>query len=77
MPLAIPVLLFVLTALSAQAAPFVPAADNHVLERLPYQPNEPVQQQLRSLRAQLQAQPHNLSVAVEVARRDFCVQSLQ
>lgn len=69
MPLAIPVLLFVLTALSAQAAPFVPAADNHVLERLPYQPNEPVQQQLRSLRAQLQAQPHNLSVAVEVARR--------
>lgn len=43
MPLAIPLLLLVLTALSAQAAPFIPDSDNRVLERLPYQPTDPAQ----------------------------------
>ena len=69
MRLAIPLLLLVLTALSAQAAPYVPDSDHTVLERLPYQPTDPAQQQLRSMRAQLQAQPDNLSLAVDLARR--------
>lgn len=69
MPLAIPLLLLVLTAWSAQAAPFVPDSDNRVLERLPYQPTDPAQQRLRSLRAQLQVQPNNLGLAIELARR--------
>ena len=47
----------------------MPDSDSRVLERLPYQPTDPAQQQLRSLRAQLQVQPNNLGLAVDLARR--------
>lgn len=69
MSIALVLFMLLFAAVPARAAPFVPSSDDQVIERLPYQPNDPAQQQLRGLRAQLQAQPNNLSLAVELARR--------
>lgn len=56
-------------AATAAAAPFVPADDAQVLERLPYRPTDAVQRELNALRAQLARQPDNLALALPVARR--------
>jgi Tfp pilus assembly protein PilF len=63
------VMLWLLAALAAAAAPFVPASDEQVLERLPVAPADPVQRDLRDLRARLAREPGNLSLAVTLARR--------
>jgi Tfp pilus assembly protein PilF len=58
-----------LAAAIAGAAPFVPASDDQVLERLPNKGGDLQQRQLRSLRDQLVKQPANLAVALKLARR--------
>lgn len=55
----------------AAAAPFVPADDTTVLERLPGKPGDPVQRELRALRAALAAEPRDPGRAVALARRYF------
>jgi predicted Zn-dependent protease len=52
----------------ASAAPFVPEADNQVLERLPFAPDDPVLRKLRALNGQLTRTPNNLPLAVMVAQ---------
>jgi Tfp pilus assembly protein PilF len=58
-----------LAAAIASAAPFVPASDDQVLERLPNKGGDLQQRQLRSLRDQLVKQPANLAIALKLARR--------
>ncbi len=50
------------------AAPYIPRDGGQVLERLPAR-NDPVQKALAGLRAQLQREPANLSVATTLAQR--------
>lgn len=52
----------------AGAAPHIPADGNQVVERLPSRA-DPVQRELRRLRAGLNAAPGNLTLASELARR--------
>ena len=54
--------------LPADAVPYFPSDGNAVLERLPSR-NDPVQQELRQLRAELTGNSNNLSVAVKLAHR--------
>lgn len=61
-------LLLALPAQTLLAAPYIPAKGSDVIERLP-QRADPVQQELRRLRAQLAANPNNLDVATAVARK--------
>lgn len=58
-----------LTLGAAAAAPFVPASDGQVLERLPFVPADPAMRELRAMRASLTRDPNNLALAVQVARR--------
>ncbi|MGN6387935.1 MAG: tetratricopeptide repeat protein [Burkholderiaceae bacterium] len=51
----------------ALAEPYVPTDGSTVLEHLPSR-NDPAQQNLRRLRARLDADPNNLDVAVELSR---------
>lgn len=55
-------------AAGVAAAPFVPADDGQVLERLPYAAADPAQRELGELRAQLARQPDNLALALRLAR---------
>ena len=50
------------------AAAYIPQDGRQVLERLPVK-NDPAQKQLRELRAQLQSDPNNLSIAVDLSKR--------
>ena len=61
---------FLLTILSQQAfsAPYIPANGNEVLERLPSK-SDPAQREFQRLRLELAANPGNLSVALNLARR--------
>lgn len=59
--------LFVIVA-PARATPFLPAADDSVLERLPIAPSDPVLGALRAQGAQLRQAPENLPLALRVAR---------
>jgi tetratricopeptide (TPR) repeat protein len=52
----------------AQAAPYIPSSGKQVIETLPRR-GDPVQQQLRSLRAELNARPTDVALATSVARR--------
>lgn len=61
--------LFLLSAL--HAAPYVPANDAQVLERLPFKANDPVARELVQLRAALQRNPRDVEVAVQLGRRYF------
>jgi tetratricopeptide (TPR) repeat protein len=54
-------------ATGAQAAPFVPASDGEVVERLPFSASDPVTRKLRALRDQLKDQPDNLPLALTLA----------
>jgi hypothetical protein len=60
-----------LIGLCVSAAPYLPANDAQVLERLPIRPADPVARRLRSLRADLQAHPNDPSLAEELARSYF------
>ena len=50
------------------AAPFLPANDDLVLERLPISTELPARQ-LRALREQFVQEPHNLKLAADLAQR--------
>ena len=52
----------------AQAAPYIPSSGKQVIETLPRR-GDPVQQQLRSLRAELNAKPTDVALATSVAQR--------
>jgi hypothetical protein len=73
--LAVRPVLFLLAALLvpglAAGAPRVPADDGVVLERLPYRPADPMQRELRGLRAAYAARPQDSHAAVALARRHF------
>ena len=55
----------------ALAAPFVPQADDQVLENLPLRPNDPVAREMRKLREQLRADPRNVTIATALASRYY------
>lgn len=55
----------------ALAAPFVPQADDQVLERLPLRPNDPLAREMRQLREQLRADPRNVQLATALASRYY------
>jgi tetratricopeptide (TPR) repeat protein len=59
------------TALIAQAAPFTPANDSDVVERLPLSATDPSARRLQSLRKQLEAKPDDVALRIEIARRYF------
>ncbi len=60
-----------LIAHAAYAAPYVPASDTQVLERLPFKANDPVARELAQLRATLQRNPRDVEVAVALGRRYY------
>lgn len=53
---------------AAQSAPYIPASGQQVLETVPRR-GDPVQQELRRLRSQLNASPNDVALATTVARR--------
>ena len=55
----------------AQAAPFTPASDADVVERLPGRASDPATRRVDSLRKQLAARPDDTDLRVEIARRYF------
>lgn len=59
------------THLSADAAPFTPASDAEVVERLPGRASDPAVRQVESLRKQLAARPDDNALRVAIARRYF------
>lgn len=68
-PLLLLVFLLALLAGSAvRAAPYVPAADDQVLERLPEQA-DPSLRLLKRMRSALAAEPRNLGLAIALARK--------
>ncbi len=56
---------------TALAAPFIPATDDQVLERLPLKPGDPVARELRTLRAAAAARPDDPANGEALARRYF------
>jgi tetratricopeptide (TPR) repeat protein len=56
------------TAALAQAAPYIPASGQQVVETVPRR-GDPLQQELRRLRSQLQATPNDVALATTAARR--------
>ena len=56
---------------AAWCAPFTPADDAQVLERLPARAADPRQRELRELREQLRADPNDVATAVGLARRYY------
>ncbi len=63
-------LLFV-SSFCGWAAPFVPADDNVVVERLPASASDPSLRHVTSLRKQLAARPGDTALRLEIARRYF------
>jgi hypothetical protein len=55
----------------ATAAPFTPANDNEVVERLPAGATDPAVRRVDSLRKQLAARPNDTGLRLEIARRYF------
>jgi tetratricopeptide (TPR) repeat protein len=53
------------------AAPFVPASDSEVVERLPRSTADPSLRRVESLRKQLAARPEDAGLRLEIARRYF------
>ncbi len=53
------------------AAPYLPASDSQVLERLPISPANPVFRELRALRTELASRPADAEVASKLAGRYF------
>ena len=65
------VLLLLLAASAATAAPFVPASDSQVLERLPARASDPRAQGLQALRLAWRQQPADVDRVVRLAERYF------
>ena len=65
------VLLFEAHGAAVHAAPYMPKADEQVLERLPLRPNDPVAREMLQLRSQLRADPRNVNVATALGRRYY------
>ena len=63
--------LAVFCCLAASAAPYTPANDNEVVERLPTGSNDPSVRRVDSLRKQLAARPDDAQLRLEIARRYF------
>ena len=61
-------LILMLLCATAHAAPYLPSSGKQVIETLPRR-GDPVQQELRRLRAQLNAQPGDVALATSLARR--------
>ena len=55
----------------ANAAPFTPASDADIVERLPGRASDPALKRVESLRRQLAARPGDEALRVEIARRYF------
>ena len=62
---------WLLAAASALAVPRLPASDAEVLERLPARALDPRQADISALRRQLAARPHELDLAIQLARRYY------
>jgi Tfp pilus assembly protein PilF len=60
---------WLLIAANVAAVPYLPTADEQVLERLPLAPTDPGARELRALREDLARQPERLDLAVTLARR--------
>lgn len=65
------VLAAMLSVATATAAPFTPANDAVVVERLPGRASDPAIKRVDSLRKQLLARPDDAALRVEIARRYF------
>ena len=61
----------IFTSLAAQAAPFTPANDSDIVERLPLSATDPSARRLQSLRKQLEAKPDDVALRIEIAKRYF------
>ena len=61
----------VLACACAHAAPFTPADDKEVVERLPAGATDPAVRRVDSLRKQLAARPKDTALRLEIARRYF------
>lgn len=57
--------------MQAVAAPFTPASDTEVIERLPGRASDPAIRRVESLRKQLAARPDDATLRTEIARRYF------
>lgn len=55
----------------APAAPYVPASDGQILERLPLKPSDPITREISQLRVEHRKDPGNVDVAVRLARRYY------
>lgn len=55
----------------AQAAPYTPANDADIVERLPGRASDPAIRRVESLRKQLAARPDDTDLRIEIARRYF------
>ena len=64
-------LLAALALNAAHAAPFLPASDGQVLERLPARATDPQAKELNALRAAWRQQPGDIGRAVRLAERYF------
>jgi tetratricopeptide (TPR) repeat protein len=64
-------LILTLACASAVAAPFTPATDAEVVERLPAGATDPAVRRVDSLRKQLAARPGDSALRLEIARRYF------
>lgn len=62
------VLIFLAAAGPARSAPFLPASENEVLERLPIAPSDPALRELREMNSKLKEKPDNLALALRVGR---------
>jgi tetratricopeptide (TPR) repeat protein len=62
------VALITASSVPAIAAPFAPASDGQVLERLPFTPSDPVMRELRALHSRLTHEPDNLPLALRLAQ---------
>src|SRR5947199_2550225 len=72
MPILVVLALFLALAFPpAFAAPFTPANDAEVVERLPATANDPSVRRVDSLRKQLAARPEDVGLRLEIARRYF------
>jgi Tfp pilus assembly protein PilF len=64
-------ILLALVCAAAAAAPFTPANDSDIVERLPASASDPSVRRVDSLRKQLAARPDDKALRLEIARRYF------
>ena len=71
------VLLLFSGVFSVWAAPYIPADDATVLDRLPIKASDPAGRELRQLRSDLAANPRDADTAIRLARRYFDLASAE